>query len=210
MNDTTPTPRGRPRNPDIDAIVLETTRELLSQVGFTATTVQEISRRSGVHPPAIYRRWPSRLALIEDAAFSGLREINVEPTGDLRGDLRRFLRAYERSLGAPAARAAMPGLMANYLHDGPPPATQWLALSVRPQFYEILRAAPDEVDADLDPDEVFDLVQGAVLARITVPLIAARRTRIDTLVEMVVRILAGPVGGVSPARPGAPRSARRP
>ncbi len=209
MKSTSPAPRGRPRNPDIDAVVLETTRDLLREVGFTATTVQEISRRSGVHPPAIYRRWPSRLALIEDAAFSGLREISVTPTGNLRGDLRRFLRAYERSLGAPAARAAMPGLMANYLHDGPPPAAQWLHLSVRPQFYDILRAARDDVDPDLDPDEVFDLIQGAVLARITVPLIAARRTGIDTMVEMIVRILAGPVGEISPARPGAPRSARR-
>lgn len=192
MNRTQPAQRGRPRNPDIDTVVLETTRALLSEAGFAATTVQEISRRSGVHPPAIYRRWPSRLALIEDAAFSGLREISVRPTGDLRRDLRRFLRAYERSLGAPAARAAMPGLMANYLHDGPPPAAQWLHLSVRPQFYAILRAAPDDVDPDLDVDEVFDLIQGAVLARITVPLVAARRTRIENMVEMVVRILARP------------------
>jgi AcrR family transcriptional regulator len=190
MSSTESSPRGRPRNPDIDAIVLETTRRLLSDLGFAATTVHEISRRSGVHPPAIYRRWPSRLALIEDAAFSGLTEIAVTPTGNLRDDLRRFLRAYERSLGTPAARAAMPGLMASYMSDRPPPAAQWLHLSVRPLFYAILQAAPDDVDPDLDVDEVFDLIEGAVLARIIVPLVVARGSRIDSMVEMIVRILA--------------------
>jgi len=190
MNNTEPVPRGRPRNPAIDAIVLETTRHLLGEAGFVATTVREISRRSGVHPPAIYRRWPSRLALIEDAAFSGLTKIAIKPTGDLRRDLRRFLRAYERSLDSPAARAAMPGLLGAYQHDVPPPAAQWHHLSVRPQFYEILRAAPDDVDPDLDVDEVFDLVEGAILARILVPAVAARRPRIDSTAELILRVLA--------------------
>jgi AcrR family transcriptional regulator len=182
--------RGRPRNPEIDSVVLDTTRQLLGEAGFAATTVQEISRRSGVHPPAIYRRWPSRIALIEDAAFSGLTEIAIEPTGDLRTDLRRFLRAYERSLATPAARAAMPGLLAAYQHEVPPPAAHWRHLSVRPQFSEILRAAPADVDPDLDVDELFDLVEGAILARVIVPAVAARGRRIDGVVDMIVRVLA--------------------
>jgi AcrR family transcriptional regulator len=190
MSDISTATRGRPRNPEIDAVVLETTRSLLGEAGFAATTVQEISRRSGVHPPAIYRRWPSRMALIEDAAFSGLTEIVIAPTGDLRADLRRFLRAYERSLAAPAARAAMPGLLAAYQHDVPPPEAHWRHLSVRPQFAEILQAAPHDVDPDLDVDELFDLIEGAVLARVIVPAVAARGARIDGLVELIVRMVA--------------------
>jgi AcrR family transcriptional regulator len=184
-----PPSRGRPRDPSIDALVLETTRELLSGEGFAATTVQEISRRSGVHPPAIYRRWPSRLALIEDAAFSDLGEVAVRPTGDLARDLRRFVRAYERALSGPAARAAMPGLVASHHADATTPPEQWIHLSLRPQFYEILAAAPDDVDPDVDPDQVFDLVLGAVLAGILVPPIAKRRNHVDSTVELLVRLL---------------------
>jgi len=184
-----PPSRGRPRDPSIDAMVLETTRELLSEEGFAATTVQEISRRSGVHPPAIYRRWPSRLALIEDAAFSDLGEVAVRPTGDLARDLRRFVRAYARALSGPAARAAMPGLVASHQSDATTPPEEWIHLSLRPQFYAILAAAPGDVDPDVDPDRVFDLVLGAVLAGILVPAIAQRRNHVDSAVELLVRLL---------------------
>jgi AcrR family transcriptional regulator len=187
---TTVSTRGRPRDPQIDATVLATTRELLAEVGFAGTTVQEISRRSGVHPPAIYRRWPSRRALIEDAAFSGLTEIRVEPTGDLRADLTTFLRAYEHNLASPAARAAMPGLLDAYRAEVPLPAAHWLHLSVRPQFAAILAAAPAQVDPVLDTDEVFDLVQGVVLGRIFVPAIAEQRRSINRTVDLVMRILS--------------------
>jgi AcrR family transcriptional regulator len=186
---TTVSTRGRPRDPHIDAMVLTTTRDLLAEVGFAATTVQEIARRSGVHPPAIYRRWPSRHALIEDAAFSELTELAIEPTGDLRADLTAFLVAYEGSLASPPARAAMPGLLATYQDEVPLPAAHWVHLSVRPQFRAILTAAGDAVDPDLDVDEVFDLVQGAILGRIFVPAIAAQARSIDRTVEMVLRIL---------------------
>jgi AcrR family transcriptional regulator len=182
--------RGRPRDPHIDEVVLDTTRALLADVGYAGTTVQEISRRAGVHPPAIYRRWPSRRALIEDAAFSGLTAIHVEATGDLRTDLTAFLTAYEGSLSAPAARGAMPGLLATYQDEVPLPAAHWLRLSVRPEFRAILEAAGDAVDPDLDVDEVFDLVQGAILGRIFVPAIAEQARSINRTVEMVLRILA--------------------
>lgn len=184
-----PPSRGRPRDPSIDAVVLETTRELLSDEGFAATTVQEISRRSGIHPPAIYRRWPSRLALIEDAACSGLGDIAIRPTGDLARDLRRFVRAYARALSGPAARAAIPGLIASHQSDTTTPPEEWIHLSLRPQFYEILAAAPGEIDPDVDPDQIFDLVLGAILAGILLPPIAKRRDHIDGTVDLLVRLL---------------------
>jgi AcrR family transcriptional regulator len=187
VTSTTPA-RGRPRDATLDAAVLQTTREVLAERGFEGTTVQEVSRRSKVHPPAIYRRWPSRLALIEDAAFTGLTEITVEPTGDLRHDLREFLAAYVGIFTSPIARTAIPGLVASYQHDAPPPA-RWLHLSVRPQLYAILEAAGDDVDPTLDPDDVFDIVLGTVLARTFVPPIAARRPELDTAVDLIVRLL---------------------
>jgi AcrR family transcriptional regulator len=205
-------PRGRPRDPAIDAIVLDSTRELLAEVGFTGTTVQAISRRSGVHPPAIYRRWPSRLALIEDAAFSGLTDLVLEPTGDLRVDLGCFFLAWEQTFATPAARSAIPGLMNAYQNDAPQPPDEWVHFSVRPQFYAILQMARVPEDPLIDVDEVFDLVHGAILGRVLVPMITARHTGIDRFVEMVVRILDPGAAGTSPltsGRRGAVRKKQR-
>lgn len=182
-------PLGRPRNPAINAAILAATRQLLEEVGFAGTTVQAIAQRSGVHPPAIYRRWPSRISLIEDALFSEMVEVPVEPTGDLRVDLLRFLAAYEAMLGRPAARAAIPGLLAAYQGGVEPPEDKWAHLSLRPQLRAILSATPDEVDTDVDPGEIFDLLLATMLARTVIPPLAGRLPPLDRVVDLVVRTL---------------------
>lgn len=194
-----PKPRGRRRDPNVEPVVIEATRQLLSESGFVATTVQEISRRSGVSVPTIYRRWPTRLALIEEAAFSTLTHTHLAATGDLRNDLRELVIAFEASFATPAARAAVPGLVAAYQHEVPPPA-QWLQFSLRPYFYALVEAAG--LDPDLDVDEIFDAVHGIILGRIFIPLVAARHASVDNTVEMIARILTTPANTI-PARPPA-------
>jgi AcrR family transcriptional regulator len=191
-------PRGRRRDPSIEPVVLEATRQALGEDGFMATTVQEISRRSGVSIPAIYRRWPTRLALIEEAAFAGLASAALEATGDLRGDLRTLVGAFEASFDTPAARAAIPGLVAAYQHEAPPPA-QWLRFSLRPYFYALVDAAG--VSPGLDLDEVFDVVHGIMLGRVFIPLAAARAGSADNIVEMIVRVLTAVTGPPTVATP---------
>lgn len=182
---------GRPRDATFDVRALDAARELLAASGFAATTVQAVAARSGVHASAIYRRWPSRIELIEDAVFLGLDAPSVEPTGDLRRDLRRFIRAYVAELDKPAARAAIPGLLAHYQSNGESGAPEhWLRVSARPQFVDILRAAPEaSVDPDVEPDDVFDMLLGAILARVLVPTVARRRRPIERLVDLTVRML---------------------
>jgi AcrR family transcriptional regulator len=183
--------KGRPRDFSIDARVLEATRELLVEKGFDATNVHSIAERSGEHASAIYRRWPSRVEIIEEAVFPGLSSVTVRPTGDLRRDLRRFIRAYLLAFGAPAARSAMPGLLASYQTTGRSGAPEaWLTVSARPQFLDILLAAPDgTVDASVDPDDVFDILLGAILAKTLVPTVVARRRPIERLVDLTLRLL---------------------
>ena len=182
---------GRPRDATIDERVLRATRELLSGAGFEATTVHAIAERSGVHASAIYRRWPSRIAIIERAVFPGLSTVTVAPTGDLHHDLRRFVRAHFAALNDPAARAALPGLLASYEVDGRDGSPQaWIAVSARPQFADILDAAPrGEVDPAVDPDDVFDVLLGALIARALVPTVMQRNRPLERVVELAIRML---------------------
>ena len=182
---------GRPRDTSIDERALAATRELLVQRGFEATTIRAVAERSGVHSSAIYRRWPSRIELIEEATFPGLSPLSVQPSGDLRRDLRRFLRAYLAAFSAPAARAAAAGLFAHRQTSAlPRPTEQYLRVSARPQFQEILRAAPPgSIDPAVDPDDVFDMLLGAVLTRTLLYTTTARERPAERIVEMIMRLL---------------------
>jgi AcrR family transcriptional regulator len=191
---------GRPRDASIDTRVLEAARELLVEQGYEATNVQTIAERSGVHASAIYRRWPSRVEIIEQAVFPGLASLTARPTGDLRRDLRRFIRSYVTTLGSPVARAAAPGLFASYQSRGRAGMEETLlAVSARPQFLDILRAAPAEsVDPSVDPDDVFDMLLGAILARSLVPTVAQRQRPVERLVDLCLRLVQPAEVGAEP------------
>jgi AcrR family transcriptional regulator len=98
--------------------VLAATRELLVEEGYQATTIVAIARRAGVGAPAIYRRWPRREAIIEDAVFGELEPTAIpEATGELRKDLHAWTLTFIRQFADPVTRAAIPGLLMAYEHD---------------------------------------------------------------------------------------------
>lgn len=182
---------GRPRDNSIGERALAATRDLLAERGFEATTIQGVSERSGVHASAIYRRWSSRIELIEEAAFPPDTPLTTPPTGDLQRDLRRFIRAYVAIFSEPATRAAATGLLAHHQRsDGAVASEMYLKVSARPQFRAILEAAgPESVDPTIDPDDVFDMLLGAIWTRIVVYTVTARQRPIKRTVELILRLL---------------------
>src|ERR1700727_775103 len=98
-----PTQRAGPRSPESGAKavdgrvrrsrsrVLTTAFELLSESGVGGFTVDEVSRRSGVAKTTIYRHWPSREALVIDAASRISAEQEVPDTGSLEDDVTAIL-----------------------------------------------------------------------------------------------------------------------
>ena len=170
------------------------TQELLTEQGFEATTLQRIAARAGVAPSAIYRRWPSRIDVIEAAVFPGLAMAPISATGNLARDLHEFLRVWAAALGSPVARAAMPGLLASYQSAQRAAAVpERHPLSFRPDFLEVLRAAPQgSVDPAVDPEDVFDVLLGALLARSLVPTVMRRGRPLDSLVRLAIKMLAAP------------------
>jgi AcrR family transcriptional regulator len=185
---------GRPPDTSIGERALAAARELLVERGFEATTMQAVAERAAVHASALYRRWPSRIELIAEATFPGLDPGAVRPAGDLRRDLRRFIRAYLAAFTAPAAKAAAAGLLAhNQATDRPRPAALNLRVSARPQFRDILRAAPPgSIDPAIDPDDVFDMLLGAILVRTLLPAATARRQPVERIIDLVIRLLHPP------------------
>jgi AcrR family transcriptional regulator len=180
---------GRPRKAATDLAVLTAGRELLAEQGYTATTIQAISARAGVPISSIYRRWPTRVKLIEDAA--AIRSPHMsDPTGDLLGDLLRFARELRMAFTAPATRAAVPFLLGEYQvgHLGRPPE-EWVRHSWRPLLAEILGNGAGVADVAIDANVLFDLLLGSVLVQLYVPTAMHRRAA-DDPTEVLCRLVA--------------------
>jgi AcrR family transcriptional regulator len=108
---------GRPRDPRIDAAVLDATVELLAETGYAGLLVTGIAKRAGTSKPAIYRRWPSKAHLVHEAVFPIGAATAIPDTGSPREDLREMVRRTMAVLTTPAARAALPGLIGEMAAD---------------------------------------------------------------------------------------------
>src|SRR5215472_6394505 len=67
--------------------VLAATFELLSEVGLSGVSVDEVSRRCGVAKTTIYRHWPSRTALLLNVCSTLGAKPQAPDTGSFAGDL---------------------------------------------------------------------------------------------------------------------------
>jgi AcrR family transcriptional regulator len=190
------TPRtGRPRKPELDAAILQATRELLVEVGYTGLTMQGVARRAGVFAPAIYRRWSSKPELVAAAVFP-LEWHPPELTGNLRADLRALVDVTLRLHAEPATRAAIAGLITDSRRD-PTIAAQLAARNA--QYVGALQALVDGAAArgDLPPGECTHesllpaLIAGAALTISVLSETTIDDTLIDHLTSMLLHGLSG-------------------
>jgi len=85
---------GRPANPTIDEGLLQATQELLIEEGFERLTMDAVAKRCGASKATIYRRWPSKTAMVVAATAALLSAPELPDTGDLREDLLACGRLY--------------------------------------------------------------------------------------------------------------------
>ncbi len=57
---------GRPRRPETHAEILEAAQALLLEGGDVALSIEAVAVRAGVAKTTVYRRWPTRLALVAE------------------------------------------------------------------------------------------------------------------------------------------------
>ncbi len=69
--------RGRPRSAEADAAIVDATLELIAEQGLTGLSVESVAVRAGVGKATIYRRWPSKEALVEEALARLAEEVPV-------------------------------------------------------------------------------------------------------------------------------------
>jgi AcrR family transcriptional regulator len=96
---------GRPRDARADEAIIETTLDLMSDVGVTGLSIEEVALRAGVSKATIYRRFESKDALIVAALASLNTELPTElPEGSTRDVLVAVAEAWW--LSHPTSRSA--------------------------------------------------------------------------------------------------------
>ena len=110
--DTAGTPRapGRPRDASRDPVILDATVALIAERGFSGLRIEDVAATAGASKATIYRRWPSREALVAAALDRALtRQVPGPDTGSLRADLLELLEHLVAFLATPDGRALLLG-----------------------------------------------------------------------------------------------------
>ena len=77
-------PRGRPRSAIADTAIREAAVELFAERGFEGVSIEDVAALAGVSRATIYRRYPSKVDLIVEAAGClATNEIAFPDTGNL-------------------------------------------------------------------------------------------------------------------------------
>ena len=83
--------RGRPRRAGADEEILRATRELLGKGGYAAFNVDVVAERTGIAKTTIYRRWPTKGALVAAAIDTAPVAVDPEAIVEEAASLLSFL-----------------------------------------------------------------------------------------------------------------------
>ena len=193
-------PRPGGRSARVVESVLRAVVYELAATGYTALSFEAVAERAGVSRTTVYRRWPTRAALVS-AAFAKLDKARPPPpdTGSLKGDLLELLL---RRMGTQSARdlallRAIMGELAN-------PEVTAIARTISEGHERALMALVDraiargELPADTEPRLVFEPIMGTVLMRASLFGVPPTADYVERLVDTV---LAGARTGAARRRP---------
>lgn len=91
----------RRRGAALEEAILQAAADELTESGYAGLTMDKVAARAGTNKNAIYRRWPSRLALGIAAYKQLATTVPLPDTGGLRGDVLELLRQANRHWSSP-------------------------------------------------------------------------------------------------------------
>ncbi|MBT2225622.1 TetR/AcrR family transcriptional regulator [Nonomuraea sp. NEAU-A123] len=112
---TSARPPGRPRS-GVHAVVFAATLSTVHELGYARATVERIAAVAGVAKTTIYRRWPSKGALIVDCLLDAFGPVPLAGTGraELMTSAIRWIAA---KIGEPGVGDAFAGVFSDAVSD---------------------------------------------------------------------------------------------
>lgn len=181
---------GRPRSPELDRAIRRAAIDLLAEESYDGLSIEAVASRAGCGKATIYRRWPSKSALVVDAIDTCRDQGFVLPdTGSAREDVLAYIRGMVRYLRTSDVGRVMPALLAELARNPE------LAATFRDGFIQPRRALVFDMLArgvargELRPDFDLDVVADAMVAVIHHRLLVTGQEVDDGLPERLLDVL---------------------
>ena len=177
---TSTRPPGRPRV-GVNDVVFAATLSTVQQVGYAAATVERIAAAAGVAKTTIYRRWPTKGALIVDCLLDEFGPVPL--TGaDPAEHMSSAIYWIAAKIGEPGVGDAFAGVFSDAVSD--PALRELLSTRLQDPYRLALR------DALGEPDHrvlfFIDVVVGTLLHRMGMTGEPMADADVAALVEMVL------------------------
>ena len=172
---------GRPRS-DLNAVVFAATLRSVQELGYAGATMDRIAAAAGAAKTTIYRRWPSKGALIADCLLDTFGPVPLE--GANRNEvISSAIHWIATKIGEPGVGAAFAGVFSDAVSD---PALREILST---QFQEPYRLALQDALGEPSHRVLFliDVVTGTLLHRMGMTGVPMVDADVDALVEMVLR-----------------------
>jgi AcrR family transcriptional regulator len=182
---------GRPRSLEADRSILSAALDLFIEDGYQGMSIEHVAAQAGVGKATIYRRWPSKEALITDAVSSFSEELTAPDTGSVRKDLIGLVRQVgELASSSPSGRCF--ARMAGEMGSNPELAKVYKQKVIghrRAIVAEVISRGIDrgELRKELDVELAVDMLVGPVLYRALMK--KEQPTRIARLAETLIDTL---------------------
>ena len=183
-----PRPPLRRRGTTVVARVLDATLEELAATGLQTLRVPAVAERAGVNKTSVYRRWPTKGALVAAALERALgHEAALPDTGSLRTDMRAMAMQAVAFVASPLGR----GVLLTLLGGGEDPEVQGIAAALLrarskgPRALFRRAAARGELAPRADVRTALTAIAGAILHRAFVERAPVTAGFVRRLVDLV-------------------------
>ena len=180
------------RNEHSRRAILAAAISLISELGYDRVSIEAIAKRAGVGKQTIYRWWPSKGAVALEALGESLATVTDFPdSGDIVEDLRTQMKGVTQLLGSTDVGRVYQGLLAAAQCD-PALSRAHLDQIIEPATVaghaRIARAQDrGELRTDADPQEIIDLLYGAIYYRLLLHTRPLAPEQIDAALDIAFK-----------------------
>lgn len=152
---------GRPRDPQVDAAIVDAVLAVLAAVPYSKMRMDDVAQRAGVAKTTLYRRYPSKVALVRATLEQYLTRFTFLDSSDVEAVLSDITRQQVDEFATGAPGAALSNVCAEANHNPELAAVVRQAFRAkRKELARVLRRgiADGQLRADLDIELMVDLL----------------------------------------------------